>query len=1613
MGTEVRKKALIIGISEYDNSRLPNLHFCKGDACKIYQLLRSRECGYEIPENRKLIGSIKYVDVRDSLDDFFNPKNSGPGDTLIFYFSGHGLIDDWSNHYISTSETDPDNPRKRSIPLQELANMMDPLMFVKIVIILDCCYGADPSIANKVNNARSAKNIILNTKINIDKGKYIFSACQAYQKSTGSDETGSIFTIYLCKGLMGADGESVDGDGNVTLYELEQYIKKQINSLKPRLKQTPLIAKIGSGDNDNKGKDVVLVKTQYIKPLLSSSGDLKQVQSDKELLDYYRIDQRIINIREPELSDLEQRIQKWDTSTNKANKPILIITGAPGTGKSWLAYRLVDSLKTNGHKVYGIIGSNIKQDIIYLDKGQDRKEKNERCPVYILDDRGISVGEVSTAVNTQKIYEILQSFLPTNFKETYKGPIIISIRKETWDYIINGGDTGKPLNESRLDEIVDKVTLEPLQPTEGEKLARSFYEEVDGKKPPYPNLVVSEEVKNMIIKRSNCNPIIIRLFFHEMYSRGNSYEITISDVEGIISSARHYCLKLIFNFYLNNLVDKGKVANTFAFLYLLAKEGAISLGHFTQIKENENYIPRNYLSRNIWKYLNLLNEKRPLPLFNIDDYGIMMPFHDSVSDAIINLVEKPGILKKEILSKIKEEDDEGQKKDLSDISNKLSTIVNVDRDIRINRSGIQYRGGIKEKAENELLDKYDNSIKDSIIYYFDSWNIEMEDENYELISDDIAYYLLSLIIEVLNPKKKFQFDSIDYINKLKRNLEEARLEYGNAANDIIKQLFWISENQYWLSHPTDGFKDIYIRMLSASDENIRKTLWTGVPTLVGMKILSIQEVRSVKEHFLSLLEIKENVTTILGNLWDLALKLIGLGIFTNEDQESFLNFLSHPDENVRIRAWRGGGAGAFENDLTLFKSGIVKQEFLRQKGIIKYLFSLLRSSNPKVKNDAWSLITSNNYNWSDWSFPFWRNNFIKYGIITSEDQESFLKLLSDPDEKARIEAWERIDYLIESQIISLEEVKKLKKLYLLPLLESSDYNVRYYGCIATEYITNEIITPEEKNLVRESFLSLIKRSDDETMDRCWKSIPNLIRRKTISLEQIIPYKEQYKEKVFTRLTHRLKSSDFETVHDSRILLVDFLRIGLFTYEDYKRLLDNPDETVRRNALECLDSVISRDNIQDIIPLDKLKEIKDLLLSSVKNSNKDPIFYLFRITIDGGTERVLYYSPGCKLIDLGIITSEDQESFLKLLSDPDEKVRSLIWNNVPYFVEKNIISIEKLSEVKDYLLDLLRNTSAVGPRGLTLDPIEKVDKWINLDPAVTFRYYNKVDGGPEEIPNQDYCQPKPWRDNGWHFYRTKEYYRAQKYFDKAIQLDPNDVDSWKGKSYNCLAIGYKNLKYHDVTDKYLDSLSCVDEAIKLQSDNVELLSLRAEVLHNLKKYDEAAMCLDKAIKLEPNNITYQIGRAYALLSSGKYDESFKSFNDIINLASNNADAWRGKALCLFQLEKYNDAEIALNEAIKLEPDNVLLLCIKARILDNLNKEDEATKFLDNAIKTYPDYAITWYYRACFNVMKGNIQQGLSDLEASVNIGEKIVRDWAKEEEDFISIRNNEHFKSIIK
>ncbi len=220
-------RAVVVGISQYENEGNEDLRFAHRDAEVFYDYLRSK-AGGKLPErNIKLLTNDNATVASISLAINWLKEKTSKGDTAIFYFSGHGKVESnpiAEHGFLLAANSPPNNLKNNSIRIEDLdedAKLLSAVKEAKVIFILDACRSG--TIANV--------GPVLNTEFRgkQKENEVRLLSCKADQKSLENELWGQgrgLFSYYLVNGLMGlADTQN---DGVVTLEELKDYMSSNI-----------------------------------------------------------------------------------------------------------------------------------------------------------------------------------------------------------------------------------------------------------------------------------------------------------------------------------------------------------------------------------------------------------------------------------------------------------------------------------------------------------------------------------------------------------------------------------------------------------------------------------------------------------------------------------------------------------------------------------------------------------------------------------------------------------------------------------------------------------------------------------------------------------------------------------------------------------------------------------------------------------------------------------------------------------------------------------------------------------------------------------------------------------------------------------------------------------------------------------------------------------------------------------------------------------------------------------------------------------------------------------------------------------------------------------------
>ena len=198
------KKALVVGIDNYGNGN--NLKGCVNDAQAIAQILKRHADGtlnYDVKLKENVL-------TKDELTEHIQNLFKGDSDSAIFFYSGHGYVDDYGKASLVTPDMSPHTP---GVSMDDILTWANNSKVNNKIIILDCCFSG-----NMGNFSGDG------TKTSLNDGVTILTASKADELSVELDGHG-LFTALLISALEGGASDLL---GYITPGSIYSYIDKAL-----------------------------------------------------------------------------------------------------------------------------------------------------------------------------------------------------------------------------------------------------------------------------------------------------------------------------------------------------------------------------------------------------------------------------------------------------------------------------------------------------------------------------------------------------------------------------------------------------------------------------------------------------------------------------------------------------------------------------------------------------------------------------------------------------------------------------------------------------------------------------------------------------------------------------------------------------------------------------------------------------------------------------------------------------------------------------------------------------------------------------------------------------------------------------------------------------------------------------------------------------------------------------------------------------------------------------------------------------------------------------------------------------------------------------------------
>lgn len=246
--------ALILSISKYQSTDIPEVKYAKDDARVVRQYL-TQAMGFKpanvLPSNlgeQLTYGRIQTY-IKSILPSYLKPDGSSD---LFIYFTGHGAPSTINHEaYLVPWDCDPNYVNDdNAYDMKKFYADIAKLNARHKVIVVDACFSGQTGAGQALLKNASPLYLKVNNPLIADSNTVILQSSSADQVSNWYDEKRhGMFTYFLLKGLQG--GADYNSDGEITAEELIKYINNQNDGLpyySNRLYQRPQEAQLeGNG----------------------------------------------------------------------------------------------------------------------------------------------------------------------------------------------------------------------------------------------------------------------------------------------------------------------------------------------------------------------------------------------------------------------------------------------------------------------------------------------------------------------------------------------------------------------------------------------------------------------------------------------------------------------------------------------------------------------------------------------------------------------------------------------------------------------------------------------------------------------------------------------------------------------------------------------------------------------------------------------------------------------------------------------------------------------------------------------------------------------------------------------------------------------------------------------------------------------------------------------------------------------------------------------------------------------------------------------------------------------------------------------------------------------
>ncbi|MBS1810562.1 MAG: caspase family protein [Acidobacteria bacterium] len=238
-GTGTTLHLVVVGINQYKNPKY-NLNYATADATAFKDAVERNSAGLYARVNAVFIGDAQATKAGITAELEKIKSQAQPGDVFIFYYAGHGVMNENKQFYIVPHDVTQlygadEALAQRGLSSAQMQQFSKEIKAQKQLFILDACQSAGALDNVALRGAAEEKAIAQLARAT---GTHWLTASGSEQFAAEFKQLGhGTFTYVLLEALSGKADKA--GDRKITVKELDAYLQEVVPELSAKYKGTP------------------------------------------------------------------------------------------------------------------------------------------------------------------------------------------------------------------------------------------------------------------------------------------------------------------------------------------------------------------------------------------------------------------------------------------------------------------------------------------------------------------------------------------------------------------------------------------------------------------------------------------------------------------------------------------------------------------------------------------------------------------------------------------------------------------------------------------------------------------------------------------------------------------------------------------------------------------------------------------------------------------------------------------------------------------------------------------------------------------------------------------------------------------------------------------------------------------------------------------------------------------------------------------------------------------------------------------------------------------------------------------------------------------------------